>query len=294
MNDIIRVPKKQHTVSKIVLKQFARRQLLTVYDRERGMVRDIGPNGAFRSNFDQHDPLGSEERWGLIEKQLPSLYQAIHRRDALGSSEFEGLIRDVLAMHWARSPAMKATQAALTEKVRDDSVAAMSEWSELLARAAKQRTGLSLGPDGLEWFNRRLHDELVATNREMWWSERNKIHFEFARERFEKFSIQVGYAAPGCDLLIGDAPVITRKDNSEGVGPHQGVAVGEATLVAMPFAPNVLVGLGPEPAVIDLPLHVVQRYNSWQIQGFSRWLACRPGGPSVANIRAQLPPQPRT
>jgi hypothetical protein len=289
MSGIVRIPKGQHTVSQVVLRKFTTKSLLTVYDRETQLIRNLGPGGAFKMQFDQYDSLGSEERWGKIEKRLPKAYTALEARTASGDEEIEDLLRDLLAMHWARSAAMRMAHEIVTRNVRDDHIVQMSESPELLRFAYRQRTGMELvGQEGLDWYNQTLHERVVGENSEMWWSQRNKIHYEQARERFAESSIQIGYSS-GDDLLIGDAPVITMKSNHEGVGPHQGVALGDANLIAMPVAPNTVVGLGPVRLEVDLPPRQIFQYNVWQVRGFINWLGCQPGGATDRRMRADLP-----
>ncbi len=44
----------------------------------------------------------------------------------------------------------------------------------------------------------------------------------------------------------------------------------------MPINPEVIIGLGPEPAMLDLDREAVKRYNGLQIRTFQRWLGSRP------------------
>lgn len=47
MSTILRVPHRQHTTAKVVLRQFAWKNLLTVFDREKDIICSKGPNGVF-------------------------------------------------------------------------------------------------------------------------------------------------------------------------------------------------------------------------------------------------------
>lgn len=96
-----RPAKRQHTVSPIVLRQFTLHGTLTIYDSERSLFLRKGPRGAFHMPFDQHDWLGSEERWSQIETQMPKLYAALEASCTAGSPSLEAVVHDVLALHWA-------------------------------------------------------------------------------------------------------------------------------------------------------------------------------------------------
>lgn len=130
---------------------------------------------------------------------------------------------------------------------------------------------------------------VIEENREQWWSERNAHHFAEAQRMFRQWSVQVGYAEPGSDFIISDAPVVTLKRDAIGVGPHQSVALGDANEICMPVSPTVLVAAGPEPKILDLTAKAVERYNDLQHIARVRWLGCRPAGPSDKQLRASLP-----
>ena len=281
---------KQHTVSQVVLRQFTVRQEMSVYDARRQVFMRKGPRAGFNMSFDQHDPFGSEALWAATENQIPKMYASLHARSAVGDPDAEDLIRDVLALHWARSAAMKAAHERVLQEVAERSIARMSQESKLLQRGMQQATGLhASGPEGLEWFNRSVHSRLMEENREHWWSERNAHHFSEAKAIFRKWSVQVGYAEQGSDFIISDAPAVTLKPNSTGAGPHQHVALGDANEVFMPVSPTILIAVGPVRATLDLTRDTVERYNRLQLKAHVRWLGCRPDGPADRYLRKSLP-----
>ncbi len=53
----------------------------------------------------------------------------------------------------------------------------------------------------------------------------------------------------------------------------------------MPIAPNMIIALGPEPAIVTLTGNVVLRNNEMHIKTFVRWIGCRPGGLSDGFMR---------
>lgn len=160
----------------------------------------------------------------------------------------------------------------------------------LLKEAFTRRTGLVASTRGeLEWINDTLHYEIAEEQRDRWWSDRLPINFEEARKIFNKSTIQVGFAPSGIDFIIGDVPVITRREGHDGLGPHQGVAIGDAVEIAMPIAPDLIIGLGKNPDYVNLDLEAVERYNLFQVKTFQRWLASRPLGPSDKAMRKGIP-----
>ncbi len=71
VTSLIRVPRQQHTVSKVVLRKFRRDGVLTVYDRQSNVIACKGPNGAFFvENFESLRPVETEERWSEVETKM--------------------------------------------------------------------------------------------------------------------------------------------------------------------------------------------------------------------------------
>lgn len=289
MSAIIRVPRRQHTVSQVVLRKFARHGQLTVFDRDKSVVCCKGPRGAFFvEDFERLRPVDAEERWGSIESSMPRIYSLIRARTVLHNEAAVATLIDLMAVHWVRSPAIRLAHEQVAAAVIEDSFRKYESQAPVLSRAYTQRTGLIASSAGeLEWTNAELH-KIAPEVREKWWSDRAEVNFEQAREIFRRSHLQIGYALAG-DFLIGDAPVITRKDDHDGLGPHQGVAIGDASEICMPIDPEVIIGLGPEPAMLDLDREAVERYNGLQIRTFQRWLGSRPEGPSDHLMRTAIP-----
>ncbi len=120
---------------------------------------------------------------------------------------------------------------------------------------------------------------IAPAQREQWWSDRLETNFEQARKLFALSAVQIGYAH-GVDFIIADVPVITRKEGHDGLGPHQGVAIGDAIEIVTPIAPDVILVFGAEARYLELARGDVERYNRFQVRAFDRWLAARPLGES--------------
>ena len=277
----IRDPDGQHTVSRVVLRQFAmgRNKSLTVYDRTKGRVFRTGPGAVFKcSKFIAHDAQEAENRWGLVETRLPKAYLAVESRQALEDPATLDILRDVLALHWARSPATRALHEKVGDEVLRESRLSYARQPEVLRQLFRARTG-GLHPGGIEalqWVNEDLH-RIPPDTMNRFFAERNAVHYQQAREYFARFQIQIGYASQG-EFLIGDAPVVTLKHGHNGRGPHQGVPLLEADEVVMPISPDVVIGLARQAEVITLTPEQVTRVNEYQWQSFIRYIGCRPGG----------------
>jgi hypothetical protein len=290
VTSLVRVPHRQHTVSKVVLRKFGRNGVMTVYDRKNNVITCKGPNGAFIvENFEGIRPVETEERWNGVETKMDRVYDLIRTRKVLEDADAVATLIDFMAVHWSRSPGIRAAHDRIANQLVQTSRRRYEHEDRILSHAFTRRTGLVASTRGeLEWINNELHNVIAFTQREQWWSDRIGINFEEARKLFAHSAIQVGYAH-GADFIIGDVPVITRKEGHDGLGPHQGVAIGDSAEIVMPIAPDVIIGLGAEAKYLELARGDVERYNGFQIRAFDRWLAAQPLGESDQAMRKHLP-----
>ncbi len=79
---LIHLPKRQHTVSQVVLRRFARHQKVSLYDRDKDAIYSKGPGGLFCGDFDRHDPATAEQRWGTVVSKMPYIYRLLDERHA--------------------------------------------------------------------------------------------------------------------------------------------------------------------------------------------------------------------
>jgi len=195
----------------------------------------------------------------------------------------------LMAVHWTRSPGIRAAHDRIADQVIHASRRRYEHEDRLLSHAFTRRTGLVASTRGeLKWINSELHNVIASGQREHRWSDRIGINFEEARRLFARSRMQIGYAH-SADFIIGDVPVITRKEGHDGLGPHQSVAIGDSVEIVMPIAPGVIVGLGTVAKYLELARSDVERYNGFQLRSFDRWLAARPLGESDGAMRKHLP-----
>jgi len=283
-------PKKQHTVSQVVLRRFALHGNIRVYDRAAGRFYSQGPGSVFRSYFDQVDPTTAEARWGAIESRVPAAYRLLDQRRP-PDEQAAATLRDLLAMHWARSAAMRRAHEQVGERVVAQRIDERSRQPEFLATLFRQRTGLeAAGPEGLDWINGEVHRRALKEIDQPLFSAKVAEYFELARVRLARWQLEIGYVEAGADLMIGDAPVITLRPGHAGVGPHQDVAFQDATSFHMPISPTIVIGLAAKPSQVSIDAQRARALNEQQLRGFVRWIGWRPGGPSDRAMGAAPPP----
>lgn len=136
-------------------------------------------------------------------------------------------------------------------------------------------------------MNDLVHGSVVAAGEDQWHSERKVVNLGEARKMFARSAIQVGFTPPGSELVLGDAPVLVMKDGDPGVGPHHGVALGDASQIVMPITPRILLALGPTASVVTMTPDVVRWYNDRQWDGYQEWIVARPGGSQETRMRLE-------
>ena len=292
-------PIKQHTVSQVVLRRFASRSSkadyrgrLAVLDRQSGRLNLRNPRGIFTINaFVEYQAKDLEQLWGGVESRLKPAFNALDRRVWPLQPEIEGgTLRDLVAVHWIRSGAIRALHDRLSLEHIAASKTRVAADTEFWKKAFEAKTGLAPAGDGaLEWIIDQLYREVAEPVVAKLFSSKVLEHYQNAKLHFQRYRIRVAYATSPT-FMIGDVPVITPNRRLVGLGPHQGVALMDAEDVFMPVSPNILVALGPQSVQVDLQTEAVRDFNSLQQAGYIRWLACQPDTGAHVALASLAPP----
>ena len=264
---------------------------LAVFDRESGRLNLRNPRGIFTINaFVEYQAKALEQLWGGVESRLKSAFNALDERVWPLQPEIEETLRDLVAVHWIRSGAIRALHDRLSSEHIAASKTKTAADTEFWEKAFETRTGLAPAGDGaLEWIIDQLYQEVAEPVVAQLFSSKVLEHYQNAKLHFRRYRIQVAYAAPPT-FMIGDVPVITPNSLLGGLGPHQGVALMDAENVFMPVSPNILVALGPQSFRVDLQTEAVRYFNSLQQAGCIRWLACQPDTGAHAELASLARP----
>jgi len=137
-----------------------------------------------------------------------------------------------------------------------------------LALAYYQHTGRQVVDESdLEWINDVLHagPPDVLTGRHF--SDRLLHFLAAARSHFALFHLEIGDVPTGVgELLHGDNPMVTPSDGRPGLAPHQGVALMDASAVALPLGPFVVASLHHTPTRASVDPGTLDKLNGWQRQ----------------------------
>ncbi|UDY22924.1 DUF4238 domain-containing protein [Nocardioides sp. Kera G14] len=271
----------QHTVSRFLIKGFADKHgQVAFYDRAASRHRRV-PFGSriFETVFDAHAPDETEMMWGRVETRAGHVLARLKEKPTLQPGDEEPL-RDLIAVHWARSRGMMTARMNLTGQVVEQSITSvLGQHLPMIATAYRNTFGEeATSAEELVDFTIQLHERAISEGSDEWHCDRNPINLEGARAILGKWKVQLGLAPEGSEFVIGDSPVIVMKPGHVGVGPHQGVALGDANQIAMPISPRILLGLGPTSETTTVTSDVARWYNERQWQGAQHWVIARPGG----------------
>lgn len=105
------VPVKQHVVSQVLRRRFVDPStgLLAVYDLIEGTERLLPPQVVgFVRGFIRRDAAEAERLWQQTERRLSKVFAAVDDHTILEEPDLLDVLRDAIAMHWARSKTLLA------------------------------------------------------------------------------------------------------------------------------------------------------------------------------------------
>lgn len=277
-----RAYKKQHLVSRVLLDRFAagqgKKRRIEAFDLVTHQTRLVRPNTVgFEKDFIRRDPQASESIWQAIEDRIGGVFTALEDQSLLRDSEAVESVREMIAVHWARSLMLKAVWRAAQHRTFSSRRAILLRDPEKLRQVFRDLTGLEpAGPQALEWAADRVY-EAVANLMKEEDVFRERVHDNYQRMRSfaQNHPLQIGYTSD--QFIIGDAPVLALKAGFRGVGPLQGVPLDEADTVVLPLGPNHVAALGGESGFFQVPDHGVQMLNEGQVAHTFYAVFYRPG-----------------
>lgn len=261
---------KQHVVSVVLLKRFAASDgMLLVEDiryphatPKRRSPRSVG----YVPNYVQARADEAEALWKTVEDRLHDAFVELdHGLEVPSGSQTEKAVVDCVALHWARSKVVREHADGLRESAILESRAALRAEPATLRGAFYSRYGLhAAGSEALEHMNDYLHGSLVV-NQPDFFAGQVMHHFRWAQELLSGRHLQLGDCPRGApDLILSDAPVITVAEGRTGLNPQGGIALGDATGVAMPLGPRVAVSIHRRPERVQLTDAFITWFNTAQ------------------------------
>jgi len=275
----VAVPTTMHLVSQVVLRRFCDQTgNLTAYRVDSGRSKRVGPAGVgYVDDLDPVNPFAFEQRWKAVEDRLPEALVAVEEGSIFDSTSLVDLLRDCLAMHWARSHNLVAMYESVLPRILWDQEEQMLCDPMVDHIFRSQHQGLwPAGPEGRALGARRVRERVVEMfHASGFLPQRMLANFDEARARVAGVPLQIVLAGPG-EFLIGDSPAQSLNKDRAGVGPLGGVPWGDATTVTMPLGRRHAIALGRQSEYVCLDQRQVDIVNRFQLSAARCQVAWHP------------------
>lgn len=292
--------KEQHVVSEVLLKGFARgdrgagsgpRLMRFDFRYPDNVLKPVPVDRCGRiTDFVQFASGSVEKVWGETESKLPFAMKAIADKVIHKEPELEGVVRDCLALHYARSIPARIVHYRVWLDGFGPLKSELLEDRHFLSWAFHERYGLY--PSGSEDLSHIFDDlfgsTLASVKNGEFFRVRAEHLFRQAKARLADIPLEIGVADKD-DLLIGDAPLITLRRGHPGIGILGGVPIAEATALHMPLSRRYVAGLGQKADYIPLSREHVIELNRKQVQAAQFQVHFHPEvdlGPFIKSVRA--------
>lgn len=288
-----------HLVSRVISRRFADSGgLLAVFDIATGRRRTgLGPDGfGYTGRLSPTDADAFERAWREVEDALPGALAVIDAGGPLDPATV-AVLRDCVAMHWARSADLIRLHDDVFRLAR---VRGIEELARRLEGDPRVEFSYRQAHHGLRPTSgerrrearriaERIYDESVAgIESSSYRADRMLELFEIARSSFRDSGVEVLIASPGEELLIGDSPAKTVSKDGLRSGPFARVPLTDAGSVWMPVGPGAAIALGRTSSYAKIDPPMVEWLNRVQAGGGIDRVACRPGSPLEARLPSLL------
>ena len=271
----------QHTVTKCLLTRFTDPSSGTLksYYLPRGREYDNPPSRAGRAKkYIDHAPQAYEDYWNTeVENHLPAAFGAVDDETIFDHPDLVKVLKDCIALHWARSVAYKKSHEELLKSVTEQQKRRwLEDFKPVLEHAFYLRYGLyPAGIEALDHINDLLHEAPEIVTSGEFFAGRVKHYFEFARKRFTGSNLEVARPPTGRQFLIGDSPALCIAKRNGQV--YTKVPLVEAGTITLPIGPNHTIGLGKGgDKWIDLDGSHVTQLNAMQVNDAMTWVMYHP------------------
>jgi hypothetical protein len=292
---------EQHLVSRVLLRQFCEptphgERLLSL-SLQYGSARPRAPRGVGkREDFVKIDSQETEHVWGLTEGALPEALAAARTRRIFGNPKHVAVIKDAIALHFARSldvlEVSEALQRRDLESARKAFLADPQRMDALFYLKHK------IYPPASKNARETIADDLLATTKQLidggvFFRLRVVDMFHAARGMTASLGLQI-LSPQGGEFIIGDVPAIPIDVQRGALGLLGGVPFGNATMIVLPLGPKRLAALSRSADSFDrVPLAFVEQVNKFQISNAKEYVFMRPGSGLASFVTAMRPPVAR-
>lgn len=257
-------PRKQHLISKVLLRRFARSGSagqVGSFDLLHGMLYLRHPTRVgWRWDFVEHQATEMEELWQETETHLAAALDAVEAGTVLDLPAETATLRRAIALHFMRRDQVKDSFGTSLDKAR----VGITAPPDFHGDPAAFRTAVRA----------RLDDERAAT-----FTENLRALFDKAESLASRSQLEVVHSeAP---LLVGDTAVVSiRRDGGVGFIPFS-----DAATHVLPVGRHHLVALAKESRMLELSEAWAHRLNEQQILNARERVFFHPDDPLESFVR---------
>ena len=287
--DAPKVP-KQHLVSRVLQREWEAEpgDGVSRYSLHVG----LNPGGhpwppeeiAFLRDYVKIDSQATEDVWNETETNLPEALTAVKARSLFQNKQHITTIRDIVALHYARSYEVLEDHKRTWSTGIQMRIAELLEYPDYLDDVFWLRWGLCLpyyAPDA----RLQVANELSAKTQKLFdrgiaFRFRIVDLFEGAKQYLADAGIRILRPEAGSEFLISDAPVIVSAVPGQRHGISSGIPIGHASEVYLPLAPKLAVVLdlkNSHNSSVEIKSDEVERYNQWEVEAAVHDVIMRPG-----------------
>lgn len=288
----------QHVVSQVILRQFlgptSQGDRLLAYNLRYGTAKLRAPKAVGKlRDFVQIDSEETEQLWGRTEQELPAAIDAAKTRRVLRNPKHVAVIKDAIALHFARSLDILQSVNQNWQQTLDAARAAYLGDRPAMEDLFYRKHGfVASGPA----VGEEIADDLLRTARELYENGsyfRLRVVDVFEEARRMAAAARLEIIRPrrsNARFLLGDVPAITYDARRNALGIPGGVPFGDATTVFMPLSPTRLAALGRADRFEAVLAHAVRQVNAFQVAQAHDYVFMHPGSDLRTFVASQRPP----
>jgi hypothetical protein len=289
---------EQHVVSQVILRRFLgptpQGDRLLAHNLQYGKARLLSPRevGKLR-DFVQIDSEGTEQLWGRTEQELPAAIDAARTRRVLQNTKHVAVIKDAIALHFARSLDTLQSVNQSWQQTLDAARAAYLADQPAMEELFYRKHGFAASGSAVA---EEIADDLLRTAKDLY---ENGAYF---RLRVVDVFEEAGRMAASARLeiirpsrsnsrfLLGDVPAISYDARRGSLGIPGGVPFGDATTVFMPLTPTRLAALSRTDRYEAVPSWAVRQVNAFQVAKAHDYVYMHPDSGLQAFVLSERPP----
>jgi hypothetical protein len=289
---------EQHVVSQVILRRFlgptSQGDRLLAYNLQYGKAKLRATGGVGKlTNFVQIDSLETERVWGRTEQNLPAAIDAARTRRVLQDPKHVAVIKDAIALHFARSlDTLESVNQGWQETLDSARAAYLADQPAMEGLFYRKHGFVASGSAVAE----EIADDLLRTAKQLYEDGayfRLRVVDVFEEARRMAASARLEILRPsrsGSRFLLGDVPAISYDARRNALGISGGVPFGDATTVVMPLTPTRLAALSKADRFEAVPPRAVSQLNAFQVAKAHNYVYMHPGADLQAFIASERPP----